>query len=562
MKKIHFPAFLIICFIFCFTCYKGVSQSSSEYGKISGDFGFSGMYYQPDSLINAAEVEEKVRGNAYLNLLYANKQFTVGARYEFYLFPLVDFEQIGYKGQGITYFFADYKNDFIQVTAGTFYEQFGNGLTFRAYEDRPLGIDNSLLGTRIKISPYQGISIKGIWGIERKNFDFDYLTRKDFVRGGDLEISFTDLFPAMAEKQFAAQIGASFVSKYENPTHPVLKLPANVATWATRFNFRYKGFRIESEYARKINDPNNTNGYIYKNGEALFASASYSMKGLGASLSFIRADNMDFRSQRDISSTTSLLSINYVPAINRQYSFPLLGNYSYVSQPNGQIGIQAQINYLIPKKTKIGGKYGTNISLNYSRFHDIEKNIVPLADSLGSMRGTDGYQSNFFKFGPHLLYQDIGIEISRRFDSRWKLEVAYNFINYDLNILQGHADTTLFHGHHVTADLLCKINTKHALRLEIQHLYSQQDMGSWLHAMLEYSISPNWFFSVSDSWNYGNNTAEQRIHYFNIAASYIIKTTRISLQYGKNREGILCSGGVCRTVPASYGIGLSVNTSF
>jgi hypothetical protein len=88
------------------------------------------MYYQPDSLINAAEVEEKVRGNAYLNLLYANKQFTVGARYEFYLFPLVDFEQIGYKGQGITYFFADYKNDFIQVTAGTFYEQFGTDLLF------------------------------------------------------------------------------------------------------------------------------------------------------------------------------------------------------------------------------------------------------------------------------------------------------------------------------------------------------------------------------------------------------------------------------------------------
>ena len=98
--------------------------------------------------------------------------------------------------------------------------------------------------------------------------------------------------------------------------------------------------------------------------------------------------------------------------------------------------------------------------------------------------------------------------------------------------------------------------------LDAQHLYSKQDMGSWLHLLIEYSISPHWFFSVADAWNYGNSQKEKKIHYFNVAATYIIKTTRISLQYGKTREGILCSGGVCRTVPASYGVALSVITSF
>ena len=59
-------------------------QSTIGRGKISGDFSFSGMYYLPDSLINATEVEEKVRANTYLNLLYTNANFSVGARYEFY----------------------------------------------------------------------------------------------------------------------------------------------------------------------------------------------------------------------------------------------------------------------------------------------------------------------------------------------------------------------------------------------------------------------------------------------------------------------------------------------
>ncbi|MBO4646267.1 MAG: hypothetical protein J5642_07110 [Bacteroidales bacterium] len=552
----------------------------SKWGHISGDFGFNGMYYIPDSTINAKEVKEKVRANTWLNLNYTNGGFTAGIRYEFYSFPLIDFEDIGYKGQGLTHYFLDYKNDFIQVTAGTFYEQFGNGFTLRAYEDRQLGIDNSLLGARVKVTPYKGIMIKGVWGIERKNFDFEYLKRKDFVRGLDAELSFNELIPAMNEKGFTASIGGSFVSKYEKSENEMYftymgldstaqtgilaadKIPQNVATWAARLNFGYKGFRIEGEYAHKINDPNNTNDYIYKNGNALLVSASYSMKGFGVEASFLRSDNMDFRSQRSISATTPLLGINYIPSINRQYSYALLGNYSYASQPNGQIGVQAQVNYKIPKKTKIGGKYGIDLTFNYARFHDVEQNWVPEALEHQNISGTEGYTSGFFKFGKNLLYQDIGLEIGHRFNNkRWELELAYNFITYNMTILQGHPGP-LFRGHNVAAKVSCKITDKHALKFELDHLYAKEDDGSWLYGILEYSIAPHWFISVADQWNYGNEEKGHRTHYYMVAAAYVIKTTRIALQFGKTKEGILCVGGVCRSVPASYGLGLSVTTSF
>ena len=542
--------------------FTGNAQVRIGSGQISGDFSFNGMYYLPDSVIGAAEAAEKVRANTYLNLLYTNGGFSAGLRYEFYLYPLVDFEQIGYKGQGLSYFFGEYKNDFIQVTAGTFYEQFGNGLTFRAYEDRQLGVDNSLLGARVKATPYKGITLKGIWGIERKNFDSEYFKRRDFVRGVDGEINFGELIPSMTEKGFSASLGGSFVSKFESDNDPQLILPQNVATWGTRLQFGYKGFLLEAEYANKINDPNYTNDYIYKSGNALFLNASYSMKGLGISLAFLRSDNMDFRSQRDVVATTPLLAINYIPAITKQYSYQLLGNYAYASQPNGQIGGQLQVSFQIPKGSKLGGKYGTDIMLNYARFHEIDKQWGVSADSTGTYRGTDGYESSFFKFGKRLLYQDIGIEITHKFDKRWKLSLAYNFLIYNMEILQGHANAPMFHGHNVAADLLCKINSRHALRLELQHLYSKQDAGSWLYAMLEYSIAPHWFVSVGDQWNYGNSDIEKRVHYFNISASYLIKTTRISLNYGKTKEGLLCVGGVCRELPAAYGIGLSVTTSF
>ena len=579
MKFHHFfKTILFWALVLSVTTSSVKAQNGGNRGKLSGDFGFNGMYYIPDSLIGAEKVSSKVRANTHLNLLYTNGGFSAGARYEFYLFPLIDMEKIGYKGQGITNFFGEYQNQFLQVTGGTFYEQFGNGLTFRAYEERQLGVDNSLLGGRVRVTPYKGIVLKGVWGIERKNFDFEYAKREDYVRGLDGELSFSEIFPVIAEKEISLGIGGSFVSKYEKSTsdyyftiYPHIdsltrpakiqadKIPENVAVWGARGYFGYKGFRLEGEYARKINDPNTTNGFIYKDGEALFLSATYSMKGLGVSASLIRADNMDYRSNR-MEKNNSLLSINYIPAINRQYTYQLLGSYAYASQPNGQIGAQLQVNYQIPKKTKIGGKYGTDITFNYSRFHNIAQDTVSEVFDNGVVTGTLGYKSPFFKFGKNLLYQDIGIEISRRLHKNWKLIVAYNYIEYNLYLLQGHED--MFYGHNVATELTYKINTKHALRLEAQHLYSKEDFGSWVYGMLEYSINPHWFISLGDQWNYGNEDKDKRIHYFNLTGAFVTGTTRIALSFGKTREGILCVGGVCRAVPASFGVGLSVTTSF
>ena len=570
-------------------------------GTISGDFSFNGMYYIPDSLIGAREVDSKVRGNAWLNLNYTNGGFSAGARYEFYLFPLIDFQDIHYQGQGITHFFADYRNDFIQMTGGYFYEQFGQGLILRMYEDRNLGIDNSLLGGRVKVMPYKGIQFKGVWGIERHNFNFDYVKRNDNVRGLDAEVAFSDMIDKLSEHGVTLTVGGSFVSRFEKAENkmfdifidtlqyadyynnnvvdfvttdqpnvikcqgliPSDNIPQNVASWATRLNFGIKGFRFEGEYATKINDPNLSNDYIYKKGEALFMSASFSMKGLGVSTSFLRADNMDFRAQRDAVPAYATLTLNYIPAINRQYSYQLLGSYSYASQPNGQIGVQAQVNYQIPKKTKIGGKYGTDITVNYARFHDLQKSLIPLSDTIGTVTGTEGYTSNFFGFGKNLLYQDIGFDITRRFDKRWKLMVMYNYINYNM-VLQGKPG--IINGNHVGFELTCKINDIHALRLENQYLIipkknslEDKEKGSWMFILLEYSISPRWFITVSDQWHFGN---AKGLHYPNAAVAFVYGTTRLALNFGKTRAGILCVGGVCRTVPASYGLGLSVTTTF
>jgi hypothetical protein len=111
-------------------------------------------------------------------------------------------------------------------------------------------------------------------------------------------------------------------------------------------------------------------------------------------------------------------------------------------------------------------------------------------------------------------------------------------------------------------DMTYKFNSKHALRWELQGLWTQQDDGDWAAFLLEYTISPHWFVAVFDQYNYGNPVPEDRDHYYNVSFGYSIRTTRMSVNYGRQREGIVCVGGVCRAVPASNGFYFTVSTNF
>ena len=82
-----------------------------------------------------------------------------------------------------------------------------------------------------------------------------------------------------------------------------------------------------------------------------------------------------------------------------------------------------------------------------------------------------------------------------------------------------------------------KINTKHALKLEVHHLYAKEDDGSWLYGLLEYSIAPHWFISVADQWNYGNADKIHRTHYYNILGfTYYTQYSNCMLKYVRDDD--------------------------
>lgn len=525
-------------------------------GHVTGNVQFDGQLSRRDSVIGSDDVPEKLLSNARADILYTNGNFSAGLRYEAYLNPMLGFNS-QYTGQGIANYFVSYKTQSFAVTAGHFYEQFGNGMTLRAYEDRFLGLDNAIRGINVMYRPWNGVTLKGLIGQQRYYWD-----TRGLVRGVDAEVSLNDIVNSWAEAKTRLTLGGSFVSKYEGDETILsdisgykLNLPQNVGAGSLRMDLAHGGFGLQAEYARKGQDPSIMNNYIYKNGEALWMSASYSQKGLSANIQAKRVDNMGFKSVRSVSG--EMLYINYTPSITKQHTYAFLSMYPYATQSTGEMGLQGDFMYKFKKETLLGGKYGTDIHLNASIITGLDTTIV-------GGKGTDGYTSTFFGTGD-TYYGDISLEVAKKLSSKVKLTATYGYMIFN-PIVEGH-EGDIHHNHILVADLTWKLNRKNVLRFEAEWMGSDSKYdaavddkraGDWIMGLVEYNFTSAWFVSLSDQYAYKDGIG----NYYNISVGYTKGATRLQLGYGKQREGIICIGGVCRQVPASNGLTFSLTTSF
>ncbi len=523
------------------------AQQSNTMSNLSGNFEVNSQYYRPDSAILAPDVPEKFLSNGFFNLNYESGNFKAGLRYESYLNALQGFDP-NYRGSGITYRFAQFTKDEITITAGNFYDQFGNGLIFRSYEERALGVDNAMDGLHIKYNPYKGIVLKGFVA-EQRNF---FAKGPGIVRGFDGDVQLNDVFDSWADKKLRLGVGGSFVSKYQKDNSPTRILPENVGAFAFRTNMSYGNWLLNAEYANKINDPSIVNNFIYKNGEALLVNINYAKKGFGAQVSGKRVDNMNYRSDRG--ATGNSLFINYLPAINKQLTYRLSTLYPFATQPNGEMGATGEIYINCKPGSFFGGEHGTKISLSASAVNDIKRTTVS--------NDTLGYASDFFAIGDNRYYQDVTFELNKKLTKNDKLILTYIYQVYDKNVIEGKIGEKQVTSHIAVVDYLHKFDSKHSIRTELQHLLTAEDKKNWAMLLVEYSVSPKWSVTAFDEWNYGNADPEHRFHYYNASMVYTKGPTRIGLGYARQRAGLLCVGGVCRYVPASNGINVTVTSRF
>ena len=573
------------------TALPAAAQEEDGGVSLKGSIQSDVLIPQEDQKIGTGTYKDWGLTNTYVDLQLLNKYVSAGARFEYLDHPLPGFEK-DFQGWGVPHIYVTGRLKHAELTLGDYYEQFGSGFILRTYEERSLGIDNSLRGARLTLKPVKGVTLKALAGQQRVYWhnrswdkDFTYLNGTDpWIYGADLELNVDQWFKRMDENGSRLTLGVSAVTKHERSEDIVnlrptgaqdefgtdilgaykLNLPTDVGAIDVRAQFQKGNYSLMAEYALKSQDPSFDNGYIYRRGNALMLSGSYSKRGMSLLLQAKRSEDMAFRSERSRTGTAGF--INHLPAFSQQQTYALAALYPYATQNAlGEWAFQGEFSYTFKRKTALGGKYGTTVKLNASHIRGIDRQpLMAAGQPVEDLQGTKGYTTKFFRMGHDTYYQDINVQLDKKVTKDFKLNLMYMHQRYNKTIVEGHGGT--INSHIAIAEGKYTINKKLTLRGEAQYLHTKQDQGDWWYGLLELSVLPHFMFTVSDMYNAKvpntDETATSKQHFYMVSGCYTHGAHRLQLSYGKTRAGYNCTGGVCRYVPASKGLQVSYNFNF
>ncbi len=520
------------------------------------------QYYIDDNKIKLEgnDTINRFRSNTYMTTKYDWGKFTMGAQFEFYEpQALLNFAP-SLDGSSVGTFYVKYNDDDIglDVTAGHLYEQFGSGLALRTWEDRQLGIANSIVGGRVVFNQKDDFfTLKALYGKQRLGFDVTDAN----ILGTDAEIFISNL---LKSENTTSSIGFSLVNKNEG-TEGNANYQKNVSIYSARGGMDFGKFNFDLEYNYKTKDAikllDGVDSVNTFDGSAVQLNMGYSQKGFGISGNLRRVENFSFYSQREmIGNLYNEAILNYVPSLTKQFDYSLANIYVYQAQPfltflpqkkAGEIGSQFDLFYLIPKGSKIGGKYGTNVYLNFANWYGLK-------GKYRMYRNHNEYSTEFLNWGER-YYTSYNIDIRRKMNKKWTS--AFNYLHQYYNTYRVEETSGEVRAQTIVFDNLLKVGESASMKIELQHQWADAYHGNWAAGLWEYNFLKNWSIFVNDLWNYGNKDDEKKIHYYTTGVVFRKNKTRISAQYGRQRGGITCVGGVCRFVPESNGFSFGINTS-
>ena len=582
-------------------CGEASAQIKVGEGQVSVALESNNSYYTEDKVLESIGLDKPYKrlfgdfgSNDYLKVDYNLKGFSAGVQVDGYLPPLYGFDLYDYiadknvaidsdqKNFKFISFYTQYEGQNWGVRLGDIYDQFGNGLIFRSYEDRALSFNNAVLGARAYYNLGNFATLKAIAGKPRI-----YNERSEnWVYGTDLSLSVSDI---MGWSNCSLSIESSFFARHDTDSSQwneeiwnddwteVIgisnRLHGNetVNLISRRLNFEYSGFSFRSEYATKLNMDSHNPGMDLAKGNVIFLDFGYNYKRFSASASFRRMENMTTLIDPLTSSINGGNNLNYLPLLTRQHTYSLANLNPYLgstANTGGEVGGQIDLYYSL-RNPKARGKYW-NFHVNFSMFNTLDR--IPAGSNEEIPVIWEGRN----------VWRDFNFDVERQWNKKVKTTFLYSYQHWDETINHFDSPEPEYCTSHIfVGDVTYKFNKKHSVRIEAQYLASKDFEGDWVAGGIEYNFAPKFSIYANDMWNcepmgdtlraWGGNYYEDMstgegknylLHYYQVGTSFTHNSLRIQLSYGRNRAGFVCSGGVCRMQPAYTGFNLAMTMSF
>ena len=519
--------------------------TNSDMGALSGNLQANGNFYIRDSAIGAANIpqydRQLVGADSWLTLNYNRSGYDIGVRFDLFNNSQLLNPRESYTANGIGRFYLKKRIHDLTIYGGYIYDQIGTGIIFRSYEDRPLGIDNALVGINLDYQLGEFGHIKAFSGRQKQQFSFYKSTINGLNTEGFFSVKNASFAPGfgIVQRTLDDETVNQVVSALATYTRAD-SVGAKYNTFATTFyNTLSAGkwtWYVEAAYktAEAIFDPTalktNRDGtasegkFVNRSGSVIYSNLSFATEGVGITLEGKRTDGFTFRTTPFAVLNRGI--INFLPPMSRQNSYRLTTRYVPATQELGEQAVQLDI--------KLAPKEHINEDVNIS-------NITSLKNTL---LYREFYATCLFK--------------SEKTDWTFGIQAqTYNQQVYEVKPQVPNVQTvTPF------IELRKRLDDKKSLKLEAQYMNTQQDYGSWLYGGAELSIAPRWSFSASDMWNVVPKKTAKALHYPSVSVAFSHESNRITISYVKQVEGVVCTGGICRLEPAFSGVKVGVSSAF
>lgn len=534
-------------------------------GRLSGSLETNANFFIRDSLIGAANTpqydRQKFGGEGWLNLNYNNWGFDFGLRYDFFNNSNLLNPTGSYTDQGIGMWYIRKRVNKFGFEAGYIYDQIGSGIIFRAFEQRPLLIDNALYGLKVDYELSENWNIKGFTGRQKQQFDtYDSVIRglniEGFVQGDSLSNwTMAPGFGVVARTLDDASMNSLvatlnlypdedlFVPKYNAYAFSLYNtLTSGIFSWYIEGAYKTED-QMNDPFGVIVRDGQEIIGdkFIFEPGSVLYSSLSIAPPKWGITLEAKRTENFSWRTRPQAQLNRGL--INFLPPMARINTYRLTARYNAATQELAEMAFQADVRYAPSRKL--------SFNANYSYIDDL-----------------DGVK----------LYRELYTEVQYKHKRLWTFTGGVQVQNYNQERYEFKPQVPIVETFIPYFDFLYKLDRSHNIRFEGQYMATgddekagaKQDYGDWVFGLVEVSLGRHWTLTASDMFNIdpGKNSPEDEggekksLHYPRFDVYYTTGPSRFALSYVKQVEGVVCTGGICRLEPAFSGVKFSANTSF
>ncbi len=536
--------YLLVCatLLFDFTvCSQFISVSAVNYFKYGTGFENYGE-------ANSVGRRKKEYFDNYLETKFFLQNITLGMRLDVSNPP-----EYGIPFRGIKKKFIEYSKDGISLRVGDLYTLFSRGLSLNLFENRNLAYDTNLEGLkfeyRTKILRLELVG--GTINFLEPSTLYDQNQRFENynIRSGSLE-----LYPL----KFLS-FGGNFVWAESNLPTPIPDIFDNtivkIPEFFIKMNTSY--FDVYASYAIKNTKIGSVDSAT---GSGFYSSLSHTGSGYGVTLEYkdYRFDIVDPFQRSAYFRPTRSLPFQNPPIVHKEHTFTLVNRYPHVVDFNDETGVQLDAFIAINSILTLN----TNFAIA-SRHYQYQLDL-PTFTLLRSEKGNPFLPSLSNERSPFWeIYFDI--EYYFKDDSYFRLgfdrraEIQFEILHPTKKVQQLRSTTIPFEIQYVlNHDWSVKTTT------ESQWIYKFPFVDAYYNHYFSISLTKSPSISVGFRYEFTTSKyePENRKNWSAIEAGYKFGDNHIvTVAYGRERGGQICSNGICRQVNPFDGFRLSITST-